>query len=164
MAPEQADPVTTEVTRFFASDTYGLISAVARAVGATPPSVTQWASGATRPDARWWPELEAFFGQRPGHLSRVASGELRPGSTEVTFSVRRDRRSKPATQTAAPDRLDLVLAELADLRTRIERLEAGGGSGRPGRPTSVTDLTGRRAAQEPRYRKGVDGPPDGQDD
>lgn len=62
------------------------------------------------------------------------------------------------------DRLDQVLAELADLRTRIERLEAGRGSGRPGRPTSVTDLTGRRAAQEPRYRKGADGPPDGQDE
>jgi DNA-binding transcriptional regulator YdaS (Cro superfamily) len=124
MAPEQADPVTTEVTRFFASDTYGLISAAARAVGATPPSVTQWASGATRPDARWWPELEAFFGQRPGHLSRVASGEVRPGSTDVTFSVRRGRRSKTATSTPAADRLDKVLAELADLRTRIERLEA----------------------------------------
>lgn len=117
------DPVVDEVRYWLDRDEFGLLSAVARLAGVTPTSVSGWATGSARPVERHWPALEEAFGQRAGHLKRVAAGDVEPRSTPIEVTVPRPGSGTAVGRTAAP-RLRPDDNTVETLRSEVGRLAA----------------------------------------
>lgn len=122
---EENDPVVEEVRYWLDRDEYGLLSAVARLAKVTPTSVSGWATGTSRPIEGHWPALEEAFGQRAGHLKRIANGEIEPRTTPIEVTVPRPSGGltpvgRPAGAPRGTAGIDSKLDELLELVHSLE--------------------------------------------
>lgn len=136
------DPVSAEVRYWLNRNEFGLLSAVARLAGVTPTSVSAWATGAARPREHHWPALEEAFGQRAGHLKRVASGDIAPGETPIEITIPRPTSGEAGTpRVVNQPRGD-------DLRTVVESLVQAVQEGREMTNATLGELADRVAHLE----------------